>query len=115
MSSPERSPDSLFRQIGAEKKPQGYKKKHQYSDWRDVSSKSPEKIQGVVTIIKEPPIWENKKLVKKFNKKMSHLKGEKRSRTSKTNNALGRRYSKGRRHSKGRKTRRHKKSRTYKK
>ena len=109
MSSSDRSPDSLFRQISAEKKPQGYKKKHQYSDWRDVSSKSPEKIEGVVTIIKEIPIWENKKLVKKFNKEMSRLKDGKRSRTSKTNNALGRKYSKGRRHSKGRKTRRYKK------
>jgi hypothetical protein len=81
------------------------------SVWRHVSSKSPEKIQGVVSIIKPKPIWEDEKLIKKFNKEMAFLKNGKRSRTSKTNNAAGRKYSKGRktRHKK------QKKSRTYKK
>jgi len=122
MSSSERSSDILFRQISSEKKPQGYEKKHKSPVWRDVSSKSPEKIQGVVSIIKPKPkskpksklkpIWEYKKLIKIFNKEMPFLRDGKGSRKSKTNNEAGRR---GR---KTRKTRRHKnqkKSRTYKK
>jgi len=116
MTSSDISSDSLFRQISAEKKPQGYKKKHKSPVWRDVSSKSPEKIQGVVSIVRPKPIWEDKKLIKKFNKEMSYLRRMKsEEKKSKTNNAAGRR---GRKTRKTRKTRRHKnqkKSRTYKK